>query len=85
MNVIMSPTSRDNSPTHMVHSPESSHSCGSLNVLPNNSPAPSTDPGSLDNPASPMSVQSNSAPNNGSNSREATPPVVEEEEVVDCA
>ena len=39
--------SRDNSPTHhMVHSPaESSHSCGSLNVLPNNSPAPSTDPG----------------------------------------
>merc|ERR1719264_1579905 len=76
--------SRDNSPTHMVHSPESSHSCGSLNVLPNNSPAPSTDPGSLDNPASPMSVQSNpmtSAPNNGANSREATPPVVEEEEV----
>merc|ERR1719264_1601794 len=76
--------SRDNSPTHMVHSPESSHSCGSLNVLPNNSPAPSTDPGSLDNPASPMSVQSNPmnpAPNNGSNSREATPPVVEEEEV----
>jgi timeless protein len=77
--------SRDNSPTHMVHSPESSHSCGSLNVLPNNSPAPSTDPGSLDNPASPMSVQSNpmiSAPNNGANPREATAPVVEEEEEV---
>ena len=68
----------------MVHSPESSHSCGSLNVLPNNSPAPSTDPGSLDNPPSPMSVQSNptSAPNSASNSRETTPPVVEEEEEV---
>ena len=64
----------------MVHSPESSHSCGLLNVLPNNSPAPSTGPGSLDNPPSPMSGQSNpaSAPNTGSNSREVTPPVVEE-------
>ena len=68
----------------MVHSPESSHSCGSLNVLPNNSPAPSTEPGSLDNPPSPMSVQSNPV-NTGSNSREATPPVVEEVEEVQVA
>ena len=84
---LLPPPSRDTSPTHMVHSPESSHSCGSLNVLPNNSPAPSTEPGSLDNPPSPMSVQSNpaSAPNTGSNSREATPPVVEEVEEVQVA
>ena len=83
MFTILTP-SRDTSPTHMVHSPESSHSCGSLNVLPNNSPAPSTEPGSLDNPPSPMSVQSNPV-NTGSNSREATPPVVEEVEEVQVA
>merc|ERR1719239_174528 len=79
-----SPSSDDSSDQpSRDNSPESSHSCGSLNVLPNNSPAPSTDPGSLDNPPSPMSVQSNpiSAPNTASNSREATPPVVEGEEV----